>query len=70
VAVTAQENEKELIMEITDNGIGIDNSKVKNFKTLGIMGMNERVVLLGGTLDIKGIKNKGTTTILKIPFKK
>lgn len=69
VSVSVSENEAELFLEISDNGKGIDNEKIAKGKTLGILGMKERAVLLGGSLNIEGIKNNGTTTKLIIPFK-
>jgi signal transduction histidine kinase len=56
-------------LEITDDGKGISNEKISNGKTLGILGMKERAALLGGTLFIEGMKDKGTRTKLILPFK-
>lgn len=68
VTVSVSENEKELMMEIKDDGIGISEDDMINKKTLGIFGMKERAMMLGGNLTVKGEPNKGTTTKLIIPF--
>ena len=41
---------------------------IKKGKTLGILGMKERAVLLGGELEMIGIPNKGTSIKLKLPL--
>ncbi len=69
VVVSIIQNEKELIMQITDDGIGIDSEAINKNKTLGITGMKERARLLNGELIINGKKNKGTQIELIIPFK-
>ncbi|HEX7415195.1 MAG TPA: PAS domain S-box protein [Bacteroidia bacterium] len=69
VIVSVSENEKELFLEISDDGKGISNERAQNGKTLGIIGMKERAALLGGKLTIEGAKNKGTRTQLILPFK-
>jgi signal transduction histidine kinase len=48
-------------IEIADNGIGIDNSKLVEGKTFGLLGMRERANLIGGNLFIKSEPGKGTT---------
>lgn len=69
VTVSLSENEAELFLEITDDGKGVDNEKTSDGKTLGIMGMKERAVLLGGELIITGTPNVGTITKLTLPLK-
>jgi|GEM_PF-970345 PAS domain S-box-containing protein len=69
VTVLVTENEKEWFLEVTDNGKGVSAERIKNGKTLGVLGMRERAALLGGELVIEGIKNKGTNVILKLPLK-
>lgn len=68
VTVSVSENETELILEISDDGKGINTENTGNRKTLGIMGMKERAALLGGKLTLSGTINKGTQTTLTLPF--
>jgi PAS domain S-box-containing protein len=69
VTVSLTENENELHLEITDDGKGISNERIRNGKTLGIIGMKERAALLGGRLIIEGTENQGTRTKLILPLK-
>jgi len=68
VSITLAKNENMLQLEIKDNGIGISDSDIKKVNSFGILGMKERIWLLNGTFDIKGIPNKGTTVTVKIPL--
>jgi PAS domain S-box-containing protein len=55
-------------LEVADNGIGFDEALVKDKKTLGLLGMQERVALINGTCQIKGNKNSGTSVIITVPL--
>lgn len=57
-----------LIMEITDNGIGIDKNNNGKPDSYGIIGMKERVILLEGTLDITSEVGQGTTVRVEMPY--
>ena len=57
-----------LILEVTDNGDGISLSQIDNPKSLGLLGMRERVTLLGGKMEIHGEKGKGTNVKIEIPI--
>jgi signal transduction histidine kinase len=57
-----------LRLEVADNGIGFDEAQVKDKKTLGLLGMQERVALINGTCQIKGAKNNGTSVIITVPL--
>ncbi len=68
VTVLVSENETTLFLAITDDGNGLCKETIKKGKTLGILGMKERAVLLGGELEMIGIPNKGTSIKLKLPL--
>jgi DNA-binding NarL/FixJ family response regulator len=57
-----------LILQVQDNGEGISDTKLKGGTSLGILGMRERMTLLGGELLIQGIPAKGTTVTLCVPL--
>lgn len=57
-----------LILTINDNGRGITQNEIEKNTSLGLLGMKERALLLGGILDIRGDKNKGTKVEIKIPL--
>jgi PAS domain S-box-containing protein len=55
-------------LEIQDNGKGITQEQIKDFKSLGIHGMEERAMVFGGQVYIEGISGKGTTVKVEIPI--
>jgi signal transduction histidine kinase len=56
-----------LILTVTDNGKGIARKLVYSHDSLGIIGMRERALALGGTFTLRGSKKKGTTLTVRIP---
>jgi len=54
-------------LEIHDNGKGISEEGLSGKSSLGILGMRERALLLGGTLTISSTLGKGTTLRVLIP---
>ncbi|PJZ75566.1 GAF domain-containing sensor histidine kinase [Leptospira neocaledonica] len=67
IQITCLEEGQFLILKIQDNGIGIDPKKMNQSKSLGLIGMRERAVVLGGEVSISGGSEKGTSVIVKIP---
>src|SRR6185369_3799643 len=61
VRILIERNSKKLLIEINDNGKGIKEEDIKNIKSLGLIGMRERVLPLNGTLSISGKPSMGTT---------
>lgn len=57
-----------LILTITDNGVGFDTEQLAHKKTLGIIGMRERAVMIGGQFKIMSKPNNGTTVLVTIPL--
>ena len=57
-----------LLIKVTDNGKGITEKQASDPKSLGLIGIRERVYSWGGTLAIKGAKNKGTVVTVRIPL--
>lgn len=57
-----------LILEVSDNGQGITESEISGSKSLGLLGMRERALLLGGEVHIRGIQGKGTTVMVRLPL--
>jgi len=50
----------EILLLITDNGIGLDVSNIEKSKGIGWKNIHSRVAMLNGTIDIQSIKNSGT----------
>jgi PAS domain S-box-containing protein len=55
----------ELVLSIIDNGIGFNSDS--QTKTLGLIGMKERVLMLKGKYEITSEINKGTVIVVSIP---
>jgi signal transduction histidine kinase len=58
----------QLTLVVKDNGRGITEEEIQRPGSLGLLGMKERVGLLGGVLEIKGEPGKGTTVAIVIPL--
>jgi len=56
-----------LFLEILDNGKGIEEEKIRSSKSLGIIGLRERVQLLQGQFFIGKAKGGGTKVSIMIP---
>ncbi len=59
--------DNQLILELTDNGIGISEDRKNNKTSFGILGMKERASMLKGSFDIRNTGH-GTMIQLKIPI--
>ena len=57
-----------LVMEISDNGIGFDVNIKCRPDSYGLIGMKERIKLLGGNLDISSKMGEGTSVRVEIPY--
>ncbi len=62
--------DNDLIMDIKDNGSGINEYDRKSKKSFGLISMMERAKDLGGQLIVSAPVDEGTIINLKIPYKK
>lgn len=65
---TLQLKNGHLILEVQDDGKGMDQSLVKTKKTLGLVGIRERTFQLGGKFDLFSEPGKGTRICITVPF--
>lgn len=56
-----------LSLEVRDNGRGIAPDKIADPKSYGILGMQERVRLLGGRFEVEGSPGRGTRVYVTLP---
>jgi len=70
VNITLKEKASGLILTVRDNGKGITQRQISHRKSLGILGMRERALLLGGEIIIVGLPGKGTTVSVEFPIKR
>jgi signal transduction histidine kinase len=55
------------LMEIRDNGRGITDAQVNNARTMGLLGMRERALALGGEVQITRGRRSGTRVLVTLP---
>lgn len=68
--LTAENTKKHIIFKIMDNGVGFNNTTSKDGISeagIGMKTLNERAKFIGASFSISTEKNKGTTTIIKMP---
>ena len=61
------ENDR-IVFEVFDNGTGFDPEAAKANKSLGLVGMQERALLLNGEFKAEGVPGRGTMMRLTIPL--
>jgi signal transduction histidine kinase len=59
--------DNKFILEIQDNGVGFDMKKKTRSDSYGLIGMKERVFLLGATLDLYSKIGEGTKIRIEVP---
>ncbi|MBZ5593280.1 MAG: PAS domain S-box protein [Acidobacteriia bacterium] len=67
VNVRLEKENDDLVLEVHDNGLGIREEQLSAGRSLGILGMRERALLLGGGFIIQGDPGGGTTVRVRIP---
>lgn len=56
-----------MVLAVEDNGRGIDGEAATSPKSLGLMGVRERVLPFGGRVDVDGAKGRGTLVRVTLP---
>jgi len=56
------------VFEVKDNGIGFTVGKDGREDSYGLLGINERVTLLKGTLNISSSPGNGTRVVVRFPM--
>ena len=54
-------------LEVKDDGRGITRNQKTNSRSLGLLGMKERALLVGGEVRITGKEGHGTTVLVRVP---
>jgi PAS domain S-box-containing protein len=61
-------NNNKLELVIADNGKGFNTADIQSKRTLGLLGMKERVLIMGGTYSISSEPGKGTLVRIIVPL--
>ena len=67
ISVVLQSSSSDLVLEIRDNGVGIDNARLGNGEGLGFGNMRERAKKLGAELVVRTAVGRGTNIIVRLP---
>ncbi|MCA1636902.1 MAG: PAS domain S-box protein [Acidobacteria bacterium] len=68
VSVVLERRDDLIVLIIEDDGKGFKpNDKKNRSKGLGLMGMEERAALVGGTFEIESAPKQGTTVFVRVP---
>jgi signal transduction histidine kinase len=68
VETKVEMDQGDLVLTISDNGRGIKPADMSDRLSLGLLGMRERVHMIGGEIDIAGIEGKGTVVTARVPI--
>ncbi len=55
-------------VDVKDDGRGITESQRLNSRSLGLLGMKERALLVGGDVRVTGKEGAGTTVVVRVPL--
>jgi two-component system, NarL family, sensor histidine kinase UhpB len=69
VQVSLKQKDSQVVLNVTDNGVGIPKKQMSSLKSFGIIGMRERAQSLGGAFVITSALNKGTSIQATFPRK-
>ena len=68
VSCTLKVNNDKVIFNIKDDGVGFDMAGIEKKQSLGLLGMKERTVMIGGKYNITSEPEMGTTVSVLLPF--
>lgn len=68
VSIFLKSNNDKVLLEIIDNGRGINRQQIESPQSLGLLGMRERAMVFGGQLEIHGVAGQGTRVKVELPL--
>jgi signal transduction histidine kinase len=68
VTVSLRQDPRSLALDVIDDGRGITESELRGRRSLGLLGLRERAIACGGTVEIRGETGSGTTVSLRLPL--
>ncbi|MDP2207914.1 MAG: PAS domain S-box protein [Bacteroidota bacterium] len=66
VEIVMKHIDSDIFLEIHDNGSGITTEEIEDKNSIGILGMKERAIALGGEFTISGSPGNGTVVTVRI----
>ncbi len=68
LTVRLTQEDRVLILEVGDDGVGIQPGDIANPASLGLLGMKERVAIVGGKITFGPNAPRGTRVVVEIPL--
>jgi signal transduction histidine kinase len=68
IEATLEETATFLTLQVKDNGRGITEKEIHSPKSIGLLGMQERVRLRAGSIQFQGAPGQGTTVTVRVPL--
>jgi signal transduction histidine kinase len=70
VHVVLHRSARQVVAMVEDNGRGFDAETLAGpERRLGLLGMRERVALVGGSLAVESSPGQGTTVLVQVPLR-
>jgi signal transduction histidine kinase len=67
VELRLRQRPDELLLEIRDDGRGMTADEISNPASLGLIGIRERAMMVGGTVEFEGVAGSGTIVSVRLP---
>ncbi len=67
VDVCVKQRDGSLVLEVTDDGVGLAADALTGGRGAGLRGMRDRADLLGGTLEVSPGASGGTRLVVRLP---
>jgi signal transduction histidine kinase len=67
VAVALRNESGRVVLSVEDNGRGIEAEVARSPKSLGLVGVRERVLPYDGRVEVQGVRGKGTVVRVSVP---
>ena len=72
LSVTLSQSEDSMQLVVQDNGVGFDveagRARARSGNSIGLLGMEERVHLAGGSIDVQSQPHNGTSVMVRFPI--
>jgi two-component system, NarL family, sensor histidine kinase UhpB len=69
VDVALQVQERQLVLTVGDDGVGLGEQALYRAGSFGLMGLRERAHMLGGTIDVGARHGGGTRLTVRLPLR-
>lgn len=73
VDISLRREDGQLLLSVTDDGVGFDTEAMRERalagESLGVLGMQERATLVGGSLTLESTPGQGSTVVLTCPWR-